>query len=80
MKEQTELIKLLDGTLLGGAANMLENRISIQNSFDYLRKSGEKNVIQEKTSKILQLLRKYQLFKCSWGKTSYTGATVLALE
>lgn len=36
---ETELIKLLGGTLLGGAANMLENRISIQNSFDYLRKS-----------------------------------------
>lgn len=45
---EVELIKLLDGTLLGGAANMLENRLSVQNSFDYLRKSGKKKMLFKK--------------------------------
>lgn len=56
---------------------MLEN--SIQTSFDYLRKSGKKKrCYSKKTCKILQLLRKNQLFKCS--RTSCAGATMPALE
>lgn len=34
---------------------------------------------KKKTSEILQLLRKSQLFKCIWGRTSYAGAIMPAL-
>lgn len=60
---------------------MLKNRLGIQNSFDYLRKSGEKKkkrCYSKKTCKIPRLLRKNQLFKCS--RTSCVGATMPALE
>jgi len=61
---------------------MLENRLSIQNSFDFLRKSGEKkDVIQRRHAKFYSYLRKISYSNVvDRGSTSYMGATMPALE
>lgn len=60
---------------------MLENRLSIQNSFDYLRKSGKKYVIQKGHAKFYSYLGKISYSNVvDRGRTSYTGATMPALE
>lgn len=61
---------------------MLENRLSIQNIFDYLRRSGKKtHVIQKRHVKFYSCLGEISYSNVvDRGRTGYTGVTVSALE